>query len=432
MYPKPHHPIESSVVVINVEVELRRTKPDYIAYKPTSDYDTGNEHFLVFDGPDGSLTTVWTQSTHENAGDHRIMFSSSDDNGVTWKSPKCIAGPPAGEEGPIASWGFPLVSKSGRIYVLYNQSQGVSDVSKAHTGTMDCVFSDDLGATWTSPETIPMRRSPHDSVDPTIPPNWVVWQMPSRDLQGRWFVGLTRWVSKDVRTKPHNTSWTAWESVSEFMRFTNIDEDPRPGDIHIEYSAWGEQSLRVPHYTNPLLSVAQEPSFVRLPDERLFCVMRTMAGCIWYSVSGDDGRTWSNPRPLLRRDHGKPILQPMFCCPIYELGDGRYILLHNNNDGRFDGCTPEETAKNRRPAYIALGEYRAGADQPVWFSESEFFADNDAVPLGPQGRLECIGYTSFTRRNGESVIWYPDRKYFLLGKKVTEEFLADLRVPNSE
>ena len=43
----------------------------------------GNEHFLVFDGPDGSLMAVWTQSTREGAGDHRIVFSRSEDEGVT-------------------------------------------------------------------------------------------------------------------------------------------------------------------------------------------------------------------------------------------------------------------------------------------------------------------------------------------------------------
>ena len=38
----------------------------------------------------------------------------------------------------MASWGFPLVSKSGRIYVLWNQYQGIDDVVHQHTGTMDC------------------------------------------------------------------------------------------------------------------------------------------------------------------------------------------------------------------------------------------------------------------------------------------------------
>ena len=66
---------------------------------------------------------------------------------------------------------------------------------------------------------------------------------------------------------------------------------------------------------------------------RTWGVMRTISGCIWYSLSDDDGETWCSPRPLLRKDHGRPILQPVSCCPIYRLADGRYVLLHHNNRG---------------------------------------------------------------------------------------------------
>jgi len=66
---------------INLEVEMRRTQPDYVVYRPKSmdgaHHDWGNEHFLVFDGPDGSLMAVWTQSTREGMPDQRIVFSRS-------------------------------------------------------------------------------------------------------------------------------------------------------------------------------------------------------------------------------------------------------------------------------------------------------------------------------------------------------------------
>ena len=194
-------------------------------------------------------------------------------------------------------------------------------------------------------------------------------------------------MSKAVRTPPHNDSWTAWESVVEFMRFENTDEDPEPQEVRITHSAWGDQALRVPHYANPLLSVAQEPSLVRLPDHRLFCVMRTMSGCIWYSLSADDGATWSNPRPLLRKDHGRPILQPLCCCPIYQLADGRYVLLPQQR-WPLRRVRPEETGKNRRPAFLALGEFRPNAEQPIWFAESKQFIDNDGARLSPLKRID--------------------------------------------
>ncbi|MBT5605785.1 MAG: hypothetical protein HN742_30490, partial [Lentisphaerae bacterium] len=90
-----------------------------------------------------------------------------------------------------------------------------------------------------------------------------------------------------------------------------------------------------------------------------------------------------------------------------------------------------DSNNNRRPAYIALGEFRPGADQPVWFSESKLLMDNDGVRLGPLERLECGCYSSFTTRGGNNVLWHPDRKFFLLGKQITDDFLADLSVPTT-
>ncbi|MEX0776328.1 MAG: exo-alpha-sialidase [Phycisphaeraceae bacterium] len=395
--------------------------------------DTSNEHFLVFPGSDGQLLAVWTQSSYEGAGDHRIMFARSLNGGRVWRAPMHLVGPRWLGDGLPASWAFPLVSKSGRLYVIYHQHQGVEDAHSdpfaCWAGTMDCIYSDDGGLIWSSPTTIPMPRSCHDHPDAGIPPNWVVWQTPIRDLAGRWFTGLTRWVSKARRTPPHIDSWTAWESVVEFMRFENIDDDPLPTQILISCSASADQALRVPHYSNASLSIAQEPSLVRLPDQRLFCVMRTMTGFIWYSVSHDDGYAWAPPKVLRRRDGGEPIRQPLCCCPIYALSDGRFVLVHHNNDGRFQGCEPEDTTRNRRPAFMAVGEFRPHAVQPIWFSASRPFMDNDGVGIGPLGRTDIGVYSSFTQWGGEDVFWHADRKVFLVGKRITPSLLARLHAP---
>ena len=420
---------------MDIQTELQRTQPDYVVYVPKSlngsTNDTGNEHFLVFDGPDGSLMAVWTQSHHEGHGDHRIMFSRSDDEGETWSEPMRVAGPAVKGEGYQASWGFPLVSKSGRIYVAWNQHQGLTDIHHQFTGSMDARYSDDAGQTWSDPQTVPMPRSPLDHPDPQYQGNWIVWQKPERLAGDKYFVGYTRWVSKEVRRPPYTDrdgnshSWSD-ESVTEFMRFDNLDEDPEPRDLVVSYWAWGEEALRVPYYLDPLISVAQEPSIVRLPDDRLFCTMRTMTGYIWYSISCDAGETWCAPRPLLRKDHGRVIEEPICCCPIYQLSDGRYILMHHL---RFDGHKYEDSAHNRRPAYLALGEFRPNAEQPVWFSDSEELMDNDNVGLGPRPRTDLGVYSSMTNRGGRDVLWHPDRKFFLVGKRITQEWLADLMVP---
>lgn len=421
--------------------EAQRSEPDYIGYLPRSwdgsTHDSHNEHYLVFDGPDGSLMAIWTQSLVVGEAKNRIVFSRSTDGGHIWSEPTHVVGPQTPDDPThMASWAFPMVSRSGRIYVLYNQNHGNQGWIQMHTGTMDGVYSDDRGRTWSKPQQVPMPRSPHDDPEGKIPGEWIVWQIPMRDLDGKHFVGYTRWVNQAVTNRPDAYGWTQIESVCEFVRFENLDDDPEPKDIRTSYSAWGDKSLRVPHFKYPELSVAQEPSIVRLPDDRLFCVMRTNSGYIWYSVSSDDGRTWCNPRPLLRKDFGQPILQPVSCCPIYQMADGRYVLLHHNNRGDIESH-PEATHSPRRPAFIALGEFRPNADQPIWFSRSKQFADNDnrgadGLSMGESAfPWTNIGvYGSFTTKDGNNVLWHCDRKCYLVGKRVTEDLLAGLKVPS--
>ena len=163
------------MIPLDIPKEVERTHPDYRVYLPRSsdgsEGDSGNEHFLVFDGPDGSLMVVWTQSTYEGRPDQHIVFSRSEDGGTTWSTPKTIAGggadPRTGRG--MASWGFPLVSGSGRIYVLFNQHIGLNDIFSHTTGGMGGIYSDDSGRTWSGIETVPMAGSSWDIRTRDIP-----------------------------------------------------------------------------------------------------------------------------------------------------------------------------------------------------------------------------------------------------------------------
>ena len=51
--------------------------------------------------------------------------------------------------------------------------------------------------------------------------------------------------------------------------------------------------------------------------------------------------------------------------------------------------------------------------------------DHDGVGLGPpktRGRFDLALYASFTLRGGQPVLWYPDRKFFLLGRVIGPEW----------
>ena len=129
---------------------------------------------------------------------------------------------------------------------------------------------------------------------------------------------------------------------------------------------------------------------VKLPDGRLFCVMRTAAGSPYWSVSADLGETWAQPRRLLRKDGGQPVRQPLSPCPMYdvggnEAGSGRYALFIHNHDGHYKNYSPTDTGYNRRPIYLVPGRFKAGADQPVWFDEPKLFMDHDWRELGQAG-----------------------------------------------
>jgi hypothetical protein len=160
--------------------------------------------------------------------------------------------------------------------------------------------------------------------------------------------------------------------------------------------------------------------------------MRTCTGSPFWSVSADGGESWSAPSRLLRRDGGEPLLHPLSPCPIYDVGgnaagSGHYALFIHNHDGHYGGYGPTDTSHHRRPVYLAPGYFHAGATQPVWFDEPRFFMDHDGTAMGKpgtDGRLDLALYASFTVRQGRAVLWYPDRKFFLLGRIIGDEWLA--------
>ncbi len=427
--------MEKAASDFDLAFESLRTQPDYIVHCPKSleQNDASNQHFLVFRLADQTLAAIWTTHTYEGAGNHHIRFAKSRDEGLTWEPSTVIAGPGMLDSKRQASWAFPMVSRSGRIYVIYNRSVEKGEpVPRSSleagklvfgwgyvTGLMEGIYSDDNGKIWSEPTRIKMPRGPLDNPDPDVPAGWIVWQKPERLQDGRYFVGYTRWVSPVVRTPPHNESLHAHESVCEFMRFENLDDDPETAAIRISYFAWGDKALRVPYYNNPSMSCTQEPSIVTLPDGRLMAVMRTMSGCCWYSLGSADGSVWCNPRLLLYRDHGRPVLHPLSPSPIYRLQDGRYILFIHNNNGRVEGLPDPEfgdIAKNRTPVYALTARYDANSEQPLVFDEPQLFLDNRRA--GPTIYSTLALYGSFTSLSHGDVFWYPDAKTFLLGKKI--------------
>jgi len=73
------------------------------------------------------------------------------------------------------------------------------------------------------------------------------------------------------------------------------------------------------------------------------------------------------------------------------------------------------------PAVTDTNVTDTGNEHFLVFDEPKLFMDHHGVSLGKPGsagRLDMALYSSFTVVNGKPVLWYPDRKFFLLGRVV--------------
>ena len=220
---------------------------------------------------------------------------------------------------------------------------------------------------------------------------------------------------------------TSRYSQVEIVRIENVEAASAPVDLRFTWLN-RDAPITVPHETIEGASFAQEPYLVDLPDGRMMMTVRTNRGEAWYTVSTDEGETWRETEPLRYRDGGALIQQPVAPAALFRLDRGDYLYLFNNNDGYVHGATSRWDIRNRRPGYICRGEFRSTAHQPIWWSQPKLFVDNGGVRW--RLRLEAAAYVSLTEQRGRRVLWYPDRKGFLLGKHVPDAWLDLLEVPD--
>ena len=265
------------------------------------------------------------------------------------------------------------------------------------------MYSDDDGETWTKPEEIAVPRSIYDAPNKDIPSEWIVWQKPLRlGKNGNYLVGVSRYAYPSFHATKYRTS-------TQFIHFDNVDKNPPIKDLIVRWVHMNDQVLRMGVY-------CEEPAIVKLPDGRLFCVMRTGTGFPCWTQSRDDGETWSEPKPLLMKDGGDKIAHPLSPCPIYdakgnEAASGLYFMFaHNTYD-----ANDKNPWQNRGPLFFFPGRFQKEAEQPVWFDKPTEFISRPT---------NNSFYTSLTVLDGKTVLWYPDQKFYLLGRIIGDNFFA--------
>ncbi|MBQ7915406.1 MAG: exo-alpha-sialidase, partial [Firmicutes bacterium] len=350
--------------------------------------------------------------------------------GENWSYPEVIIGPQKKGERQT-SWGMPMFTKSGRLYIMYIQEAEPERQDKydCNNGDLALMYSDDLGHSWSKPGVVPLPRCSYDHPNPHIAKNWWNQQQPVRDAQGRFVCGIAmmpspHWVKSPLH--PHGIARVA------FLRFENLDEDPEIENIKI--TVLPEEGLSVQDPVFPEHSVAQEASPVLLPDGRMFATMRTVTGYIYYTVY--ENGAWRETAPVIGWD-GNPVPHPLGPCPMYQLEDGRYLCVFYNNPGKrlgYDSIVYPSTPNNnalavaRGPLYLMLGEFDPQGVQPIRFGKPLKFMDTDCVAVGMYKRTcTAPSYTALTQWKGKTMFWYPDRKYSILGKEITPAMLEEMK-----
>lgn len=416
------------------EQEWMRTHPDIVVYIPqvSAGQDETNQHFNVIATESGAFLATWTSATREADPNQRVLCSRSTDRGRTWSPPQVIDGATPHDPPGVgmASWQFLIEARGvlpgggSRTWCFYNKNVGIDDARAADTGVMRCRWSDDEGVTWSS-ETRDYKIEPNaiSSPDPNVPPTWIVYQNPSTTPERAVLAGFTRWASNAV-----DPGVGMLERHSEvcFLRFENILREADPDRLVVTTWPKSPHGLQAASPLREGVSVAQEPTVQPFSDGRLITVFRTLTGKLYFALSDDDGRTWDEPRPLRYEPGGEPVLNPCAPAPLYKLSDGRFLLLYYNNDGSgHGGAGPTDAANVRNPAWIAIGREIPGeTEQPIRFGRPRIFADTGWVAVPGTSRTQVATYSSLVEDRGERIIFYPDRKHYLLGKRLSDEWLA--------
>ena len=248
---------------------------------------------------------------------------------------------------------------------------------------------DDDGHTWIDGGVeIPYRRTKWDHPDPKVQSNCIIWQKATRDSKGRQVVPLTHGTHAYV--KPHLNAGgiggtsrflsDLGETRCEFLRFDNIDEGPDPKELELTWLPDDEDLVSVPMTRGAVgvgrllvLPGARPGAAARRPTlHRDAHGKRRTSGTRSPTTTGTRG---GRQRCCAYRDGGDRMLNPISPSPMYRFEDGRYLIFLQNHDGYGYGGIGPLDLNSRRPQFLAVGEYREGAHQPVWFSEPMLFCD---------------------------------------------------------
>jgi len=369
-----------SICVSGVGTDQR---PDQKAARPAREYHTNaGQPMVVIDAEEmkqyiNSFCVTprgtWIISvTSGKIGEAKVYVRRSEDRGKTWSAKRIPVYDPQLDTRLKHPENYDC--EMGQLYAVPQPINGVQRIYQisivrnvlegTRFGRLVYTVSEDDGRAWFGaggPGTVFELDSPVYAL-PGHNHGWHLMAPPRLMSDGRVYLPM------NASTDPKKLADIRCEVV--FARSRNILTQKDPAKLNFDFTPPPPHGIRVPLEGKPGQSHGMEAQIVELSDHRLFTVMRTGNGCVYFSTSGDSGDTWSEPKPLRRDDDGDRLLNPNCACPLTKLSGGRYALLHCNNDGKAFGANSVFAASVvRHPIYVSVGvENAPGRVQPIRWS----------------------------------------------------------------
>ena len=402
---------------------------------------------------DGTWFTTWGQGRAEGHPEEQIVFATSTNRGRTWSEPRVIVASNPEQEERIA-YGIPfVVPRTDRVYLFFFicaltdgktwAREGRHDPSTRRypehlSGILHFMYSDDAGQTWS--ERYPVELPPRDvDVIPGRIHGWV--NHPPFVMPGKKIL-LTFSASHRISRR----AWQLGAAENNVVHCANIltESDPKRLEFHLYPE--GPRGIRANLADNwdnaPLHRLLdfydgvpedtgwnyQELTIVPLDDGRWLGVGRTCLGSPGYTISTDEGRTWTRAERLRYRPGGEHIQHPMTMCPVARMSDGRIVLLFTNNDGSQRGAQHvwHGEGRTRNPQWFVVGRQMPGVEDNAGlvFGEPRILAEVDAS--GQTNLKTGISMPQFFERDGRYFVMYNINKEHILLDEIPAAVLDEM------
>jgi len=353
--------------------------------------------------------------TSGEIGKGKVYVKRSEDKGLTWSKERILIYDP--NEDLTIENNEDFDCEMGQLFTVPNplgpdginriyQFSIVRDTTKGvRFGRLVYTCSEDDGLTWFGPEGSGTLFELESPVYDVVGHNWG-WHLmaPPRLLSdGRMFLPM------NASTDPRPLADIRCEVV--FMRSRNILTEIDPAKVEFDFTPQPPHGITVLLEGHPGESHGMEAQIAEMSDHRLFTVMRTGNGCVYFSTSDDFGDTWAESKPLRRDDGGDLVLNPNCACPLTRFADGRYALLHCNNDGHINGASgPFDASKVRAPIYVSVGvENESGREQPIRWTEPRLMTTLDGYQTRVRHNSNDLTYGLLHEENGQYYHFYNAR-----------------------